>query len=554
MPTKKGKKPTSSGQGRGAKGSARAASSHAGGRIAAGKQKSAAKPSARKAGSAPAGSKSRRASKKTPAETITSAPTSNVLIVNMIPKSLSGEFNQDSEPHLTVNPANPLQIVGTAFTPDPTGGANAPVYISKDGGQSWSLNMIVPSVVHSKLGSFDITTSFSGTNAKLYSGILRDATANLEFLRTTDFSSTTPMSVLASRPDADQPFTHAITVKDGTDKGKERIYIGENDTSQRSSAGGSGQTATIDLSLNAGINKPVFSAIRLEKRTTAGQNGPQVRPISHTDGTVYAAFYGWRSMSGNFNQNGLIITSADVVVVRDDKGGAGPNPFTDLKDPHDQTAGLRVVQGISFPFMKFGTAATGQQRLGGCISIAVDPTNSSIVYLAWCDKQPNSILTLHVRRSLNRGQTWSPSDLLTVDSATNAALAINSNGKVAILFQQLRGLTGDPRWVTRLRRTTDGINWDDLLLANVSATLPGAGPNPGFDPYIGDYAHLVAVGKDFYGIFSAGNVPDMANFPSGVMFQRNADFTSHKLFKIDNTTPVPFSIDPYFLKVIEPVP
>jgi hypothetical protein len=552
MPAKKGKKPTSSGQGGGAKGSAKAASSQSGGKIAAGKQKRATKQSTKRVGSPAAESKSVETNKKPPAEAITLTPTSNVLVVNMIPKSLSGEFNQDSEPHLTVNPANPLQIVGTAFTPDPTGGANAPVYVSKDGGQSWSLNMIVPSVAHSKLGTFDITTSFSGTSAKLYSGILRDATANLEFLRTTDFSSTTAMSVLASRPNADQPFTHATTVKSGTDKGKERIYIGENDTSQSSFSGGSGQTATIDLSLNAGINQPAFNAIRLEKRTTAGQNGPQVRPISHTDGTVYAAFYGWRSMSGNFKQNSLTITSADVVVVRDDKGGTGPNPFTDLKDPSDQTAGIRVVQGISFPFMKFGTSATGQQRLGGCISIAVDPMNSSTVYLAWCDKQPNSMLTLHVRRSLDRGKTWSSSDLLTIESATNAALAINSKGKIAILFQQFRGLAGDPRWVTRLKRTTDGINWDDLILSNVSATLPGAGPNPGFDPYIGDYAHLVAVDKDFYGIFSAGNIPDMANFPSGVKFQRNANFTSHKLFKIDNTTPVPFSIDPYFVKVTEP--
>src|SRR5262249_34699522 len=46
-----------------------------------------------------------------------------VLIVNMIPKSLSNETQQDSEPHLTVNPANPNQIVGTAFTPDPNGGS-----------------------------------------------------------------------------------------------------------------------------------------------------------------------------------------------------------------------------------------------------------------------------------------------------------------------------------------------------------------------------------------------------------------------------------------------
>ena len=46
----------------------------------------------------------------------------SVQVVNMIPRSLSDEVEQDSEPSITVNPANPQEIVGTAFTPDPFGG------------------------------------------------------------------------------------------------------------------------------------------------------------------------------------------------------------------------------------------------------------------------------------------------------------------------------------------------------------------------------------------------------------------------------------------------
>ena len=45
-----------------------------------------------------------------------------VHVVNMIPKSMSGETNQDSEPQLTINPENHRMMVGTAFTPDPGGG------------------------------------------------------------------------------------------------------------------------------------------------------------------------------------------------------------------------------------------------------------------------------------------------------------------------------------------------------------------------------------------------------------------------------------------------
>ncbi len=59
-----------------------------------------------------------------------------ILVVNMVPNAQSGETNRDSEPNLTVHPNDPDQIVGTAFTPDPFGGANAPIYISSDGGNT----------------------------------------------------------------------------------------------------------------------------------------------------------------------------------------------------------------------------------------------------------------------------------------------------------------------------------------------------------------------------------------------------------------------------------
>ena len=55
-------------------------------------------------------------------------------VVNMIPNALSGEANQDSEPMVAVNLANPQQIAGSAFTPDPANGPNAPIYVSTDGG------------------------------------------------------------------------------------------------------------------------------------------------------------------------------------------------------------------------------------------------------------------------------------------------------------------------------------------------------------------------------------------------------------------------------------
>jgi len=69
----------------------------------------------------------------------------SIKVVNLIPASLSGESNQDSEPFLAIQNQNPQVMVASAFTPNPfsmTG--NAPVYVSQDGGKTWALNAITP--------------------------------------------------------------------------------------------------------------------------------------------------------------------------------------------------------------------------------------------------------------------------------------------------------------------------------------------------------------------------------------------------------------------------
>jgi len=478
---------------------------------------------------------SRRSRSAAPRRTTGPKPSgpSLAFVINMTPKSLSGETSQDSEPHLTVNAAKPKQIVGTAFTPDPAGGPRAPIYISDNGGLAWKLNSILPSVAGS-IGTADITTGFSGKSSRLYAGILNAGNIHLQFLRTLNPFTTTPMTILADRANADQPFT--LATKKGA---KEHVYIGDNDFNAPG-----GKTSTLDESLNAGATAPTFTSVRDEKRTTLGQDGPQSRPTAHKDGTVYTAFYRWRSSSGSFPANTLVITSADVVVVRDDNFGGGSPPFNALVDLGDAVVGKRVVTGVSFPFMIHGTAATGQQRLGGSISIAVDPRHSAVVYLVYADRPAGSVQTLHVRVSKDRGLTWS-GDCLSVPNSTNAAIAVTKTGVIGFLYQQIKGTGASQRWETHLRRSTDGVNWSDLVLSNTPATTPAKT----FDPYLGDYDHLVADGKDFCGVFCANNTPDLSHFPNGVIYRRNANFVTRQLLKLDGTTVVAPSIDPFFFRV-----
>lgn len=460
-----------------------------------------------------------------------------VRVVNMIPNAQSNETFQDSEPNLTVNPVNPLQIAGSAFTLDPMGGPTAPIFVSTNGGTTWTLNSIVPSA-NGMTG--DISLRFGGTSGILYTGTLRGGSGlRLNILRTANFAGAGLMNVLVDRVQVDQPYVQSATVFGFSGTGNDRVYVGHNDFNPTTP----GRTATVEQSLNsATAPAPAgFTAGRIESRNTSGQDGPPIRPAVHMNGTLYAIFYHWTTFNGS-------TATADVVVVRDDNWGSGATPFTALTDPGDTLSGRRVVTGITVPWNNTSQASFGQERfVGSNITIAVDPRDSSTVYIAWADRPTGSTnYNLHVRRSTDAGATWSATDLLTITNATNPALAINTNGQVGFLYQQLTGTAGSQRWETHLRRSTNGTTWNDLTLARP----PSNAPVSTFIPYTGDYVHLLAVGKNYHGIFSANNTPDMANFPNGVTYQRNANFTTNQLLSLSNN-PVPVSIDPFYFSVTE---
>jgi hypothetical protein len=182
-----------------------------------------------------------------------------------------------------------------------------------------------------------------------------------------------------------------------------------------------------------------------------------VRPAVNKDGTVYALFYSWKSYS---NQNGNIHVTTDVVIVRDDHWGMSANPYTALTDSGDGKSGQRIVTNVS-NFIEGPITNQGQDTLNGDLAIAVDPANSSTVYVCWGDYQ-NKDYTLHLRRSLDRGKTWSQ-DLLTVVDAKNPGLAINDSGQLCFLYQQLQGAINNQTWETHLGFYAGG-SWKDVLL------------------------------------------------------------------------------------------
>ena len=190
----------------------------------------------------------------------------------------------------------------------------------------------------------------------------------------------------------------------------------------------------------------------------------------------------------------------------------------------------------------------GQERLGGDLTIAVDPQDSSAVWVAWCDRvggPSGTDWTLHVRHSTDRGQTWS-ADVRTITNVKNPSLAVNTNRQVGLLYQQYTGT----RWATQLEISSNA--WATAATVVPLHTAPSTTPARTFLPYLGDYARLLAVGTNFFGVFCGNNTPDPANFPSGIAYQRNANWTTHTLLSTDNTTPVAPSIDPFFFQWAPP--
>src|SRR5262245_45633667 len=162
-----------------------------------------------------------------------------VLVVNMIPNSLSNEINRDSEPNVAVNPTNPLEIAASAFTPDPLNSGSGPIFVSTDGGVNWTLNVVLPG--GNRTG--DTTLRFATLSNVLYAGILRFDNSNMNLLRKAGFSTPGIMTVLVNRANEDQPYTEAATVMGGAGLGLDRVYIGHNDFNAPG-----GRTASVEAS------------------------------------------------------------------------------------------------------------------------------------------------------------------------------------------------------------------------------------------------------------------------------------------------------------------
>src|SRR5207237_1314366 len=159
------------------------------------------------------------------------------------------------------------------------------------------------------------------------------------------------------------------------------------------------------------------------------------------------------------------------------RGATGATPLRDLVDPTGQLPWRLVATHVTIPWCN--APSLGQERIGSTLSIAVDVLHSDNVYLAWADRVgTGDIYTVHVRRSTDRGATWS-GDVRTLTNATDASLAVSGNGTVGLLYQQVTGSAATSRWVTRLEQSRDGRLDRSVLLQRHRSAMTTDGRSEG---------------------------------------------------------------------------
>lgn len=443
-----------------------------------------------------------------------------ITVVNVIPFAQSGETDQNSETSIGVNPNNPLQMSYGAFS----NSLNNPFYGSSNGGTTWTQFQTISHLDKS------ITWSNSGT---AYAAYIPSGNSSQDIIASSANPATgvayAPIHTYQSNFVPDQPWIRATQVAE-----QDHIYMTNNDLGQPGS-----NTATMVFSLNSGAT---WTTTVIERGNPgAGQDAPSVRSAVNGN-TVYAGFLRWTGSNGN----GTFPTS--VVVVKDNAGGAGG--FNALG------ALGTTVTNTTTPFSPGASGGgnpptLGRERVGSDLAMAVDPNNANRVFVAYASVNPVTRLGLqvHVFESTDGGATFAQKYVSPYLQSAQPALAVNACGVVGLLYnaQQIRNGTNtlEQHFISTM---DDFATVTDSTLANMldNGIAPFA-----FNPYLGDFTDLTAVGNTFYGAFATGNQYDGTNllFPQGVLFQRNNNgqfgLPGFQLLDLAGQ-PVPFSIDPYF--------
>lgn len=379
-------------------------------------------------------------------------------------------FNlDDSEPSIAVNPLNPLQIAVVSFSGGWSAMANerGPIWMSTDGGATWTKNNVITAPTAASFGSGDQKLAW-GNDGNLYvvELALGEGPPNCFIYRPSGGNWVAGAAFGDDQPMLDR--TGATLLSAWLNFG----VAPERSTMERTPDNG------------VTVAQTAIGSAAFPNRTTRTAVAP--------GGAAYALYKTRQGGAGNFE-------TATFRVVRSTDGGVTWN-----------SPGVPVHPGT---VQTWFTSAWGNAQNGGMVGrarssdgwIAVNPVTGN-VWAVFCNRDASTFGQIYAVRSTDGGNTWGV-PVRVSDGTLNSAypeIAVAATGAVGVLYIDYDDSGPQTVYTHRFARSfDDGATWERTNLQSLR-TQELANGAPGF--LWGDYEGLTAVGNQFYGVFTGRSI------------------------------------------------
>ncbi len=443
----------------------------------------------------------------------------DAVVNNTDPNLTNTDTFNDGETSIAINPANPDEVVMTAFSGG--WGANAPLWHSTDSGNIWTKQFTIPNPPPNDDGcpcdqavDYGRANLMSGTflihdfnspppppfQGNVVSGTTTDPAnaASWAYLLLAGITQLTNNLVPTSIGNSDQPWL--LVNQDPLTATKDNVYVAYDDfgTNPRG----------MRIAVSLGVNPPNFTLDNQSGTATTGVNPGHRLAVDPRNGFVYSLFQRRTGSGGGDSQN------IDFMLNRSTDGGA-------TWILNGMAGGILVANADSTqPTPKFGTV---NALLGGVDHAAVDSNNGDIYYVYGNRDPGTGNDRLAIRRIQDDGVggvTVGPENFVTDQvEAAIPSVAVAGSGTVGVFYYTFDGFSVDefPIFTAHFASSDDqGVTFTDNQLVTFLSSAKDCNIDPSFcnpdaDPnrqrVLGDYMQMKTVESCFYGSFTANGVP-----------------------------------------------
>lgn len=421
----------------------------------------------------------------------------DTVVSNTNPNLTNTDTLGDQETTIAINPANPNEILVSAFSG--SWGANAPIWHSTDGGNTWTKRFTVP--VPTGLGpgcpcdqAFDYGRGnrLSGTFLKtdVYSGTTTDPTSSAAWGWLTSMGVAVRTNS-AGVGNVDQPWL--LVNRDTATASQDNVYVAYDDFSMLPRG--------MRIAVAAGSNPPNFTIDNSAGTSLNCIGGNCVNPghrlaVNPSNGHVYSLFQNLVTgdLGGFFNLNYMLNRSTDGGMT----WGLNGSPTGIIVANADSTQASP----------KFGTV---NALLGGIDHATVDPSNGDVYYVYGNRDSVTFNNRLSIVRLTDNGMggltIGTPHFVTGQVQAALPSVAFTSNGTVGVLYTTYDGMSGGfPQFTAHFATSTDqGATFADNTLLTFLSSATDNGDSG--QRVLGDYNQVKAAGTTFNGVFTGNGVP-----------------------------------------------